>query len=338
MFLSTPLLVASGGLVIGLLFGALVQRSNFCTNGGLSDRLLTGDGRRLRAWALAIAVAMLGSQLLHAAGLVDLGASPYRTRQAWAGQLVGGGVFGFGMALAGGCPSRALVRLGTGALVQLAVLATIAVGAFATLRGPLANFRLWLDEALAVDFFPAGVPLEGAAPLALAASIAGLLVWYCFRDPKFRRPRDIVGGIGVGVLVAAGFALSGLAARDEFEIVPIVSLTFVGPLDEALRYLLAPADARLSFGIASALGVVAGGLASSLLNGRFHLRLAARPSEVARMTAGGLIMGVGGVLALGCSIGQGVTGLATLSTGSFAAMAGLLLGASAGIRLLARLA
>ncbi|MCW5729218.1 MAG: YeeE/YedE family protein [Alphaproteobacteria bacterium] len=338
MPVSTPLLVALGGLAIGLLFGALVQRSNFCTNGGLSDRLLTGDGRRLRAWALAIAVAMLGTQSLQAMSLVDLGASPYRMRQAWAGQFLGGLVFGFGMALAGGCPSRALVRLGTGALAQFAVLACIAAGAFLTLRGPLAPFRLGLDEALAFDLLPAGAPLTGAAPLVLAATIALLLVWYCFREKTFRRPRDIIGGTGVGLLAAAGFALNGFAARDEFEIVPIVSLTFVGPLDEALRYLIAPADARLSFGFASLLGVVAGALASSLLNGRFHLRLAARRSEVARMIGGGLVMGVGGVLALGCSIGQGVTGLATLSTGSFAAMAGMLLGAVAGIRLLARLA
>src|SRR5690606_38611779 len=150
--LPLPYLVNIAGLVLGIIFGAAVQRSNFCTMGAVSDMVLMGDGSRLRSWVLAIAIAMLGSQLLHLFGLVDLGRSIYAGASlGWLGAAIGGLLFGFGMVLAGGCGSRTLVRLGAGNLKSLLVVLMIGIAGYATLRGIIGPARLWLESWSAVD-------------------------------------------------------------------------------------------------------------------------------------------------------------------------------------------
>ncbi|MGI9505890.1 MAG: YeeE/YedE thiosulfate transporter family protein, partial [Geminicoccaceae bacterium] len=144
--LSATSMVALAAFISGLVFGAVVQRTHFCTMGAIADLVLFGDGRRMRAWLLAIAVALVGSQLLAVAGIVDLAGSFYRSSNIlWLGALVGGLLFGFGMTLTGGCTSRNIVRLGAGNLKSLVVLLVMAVTAYMTMNGLLALPRLRLN-------------------------------------------------------------------------------------------------------------------------------------------------------------------------------------------------
>lgn len=324
-------IAAFGGLSLGLCFGALVQRTSFCTSGAISDFALMDDPRRLKSWALAIAVAMLATQALGLAGL-DLDRSVYRGRDFSLAPLVGALLFGFGMGIAGGCPSRQMTRAGTGNLVALAGLVAVAVFAYLALRGPLAPPRLLLDRWLAIPDAPRLLATGwGGVAAALAVAAAALVA---ARRGLPLHASHWIGGVGAGLIVAAGWIVTGRLALDDFDPVPLASLTFVGPLDEALRYSLAPADARASFGIATASGVIAGAFAAAAAQRELRLHAPRQAGEWLRVVAGGACMGAGGVVAIGCSIGQGITGISTLATGSALALLGMLVGGYLGTRTL----
>ena len=215
-------LVPLGALVIGSVFGATVQQSHFCSMGGISDAVLFGSFRRLRIWALAIAVALLSSQTLHAAGLVDLGGTGYRQPgMFWLGGVLGGLMFGFGMVLAGGCASRNLVRLGGGSLKALVTLLVMGVVTYASTLGVLTPLHRALRAVGIADVRTIGV-LEQGMPALLAAltglgagicavtatlAIAGALLAFCWRDAAFRRVGgELATGLVLGLLVPAGWA------------------------------------------------------------------------------------------------------------------------------------
>ncbi len=348
--LPLPYLVNLAGLLLGILFGATVQRSNFCTMGAISDLVLMGDANRLRSWLLAIAVAMLGSQLLHLAGLVDLRLSIYAGPGfGWLGAIVGGLLFGFGMVQAGGCGSRTLVRLGAGNLKSLLVLLMIGMAGYATLRGLLAPARLWLEGWSVLDLKARGFAsqmlpdlldglggMDGSAIrwlLGLALP-AALLLWV-FRAARFRqKPILIAGGILVGLIVTAGWAVTGILGADDFDPTPLVSLTFVAPVGNALQYLMTFTGATLDFGISTVGGVLLGAFLMAKADRSFRWESFADRRDLLSHLTGGLLMGIGGVLALGCTIGQGLTGLSTLSLGSFVAVGGIVIGAVLGLRYL----
>jgi uncharacterized protein len=312
------------GLGVGLAFGLVVQRTRFCTMGAIADVLLLEDGRRARAWLLAIAVSLAATQGLHLAGAIDLPAwrapGPPLT---WGGVLVGGLAFGFGMTLTGGCLSRTLVRLGSGDLRALVVLVLLAIVALAMASG----LDILLDDWLLPSAGrPPGAPVP-QAPLALAA--AALLLWVCFKDRAFRRSRrDVLAGLGIGLLVTAGWLATTLSAAEPG------SLTFVMPLAEGLRAAAAVAPPGLRFALAAAIGTVAGGFLAALLAGEMRGQGFAGADDLRRQLTGAVLMGAGGVLAGGCTIGQGVVGVATLAPASLLALATIVLGGIAGIRYL----
>lgn len=343
--LPLPYLVNIAGFVLGIVFGAAVQRSNFCTMGAISDMVLMGDGNRLRSWALAIAVAMLGSQMLHLAGLIDLGEAIYTTTNlGWLGAIIGGLLFGFGMVLAGGCGSRTLVRLGAGNLKSLLVVLMIGIAGYATLRGLIGPVRLWLEGWSMIDLGTAGFAGQ-ALPDLLGGGVttrwilslaipAALLIWI-FRDPRFRRQPLLIGaGIIIGLTVVGGWAATGILGADDFEPAPLVSMTFVAPVGNALQYLMTFTGATLDFGISTVGGVIAGAFLMSRLDGSFRLESFANAQDVLSHVTGGVLMGIGGVTALGCTVGQGLTGVATLALGSFVALAGIVIGGILGVRYL----
>lgn len=346
--ISVATLVAGLGFGLGGAFGVVAERGNFCTMGGLSDYVALGDGRRLRAWILAMAVAILGTQGLEIAGLVELKKSIYLGPSlTWAGGLFGGALFGFGMTLTGGCANKTLVRLGGGSLKALVVILILGATAYMTLRGLIAPLRLALERATALDVKAAGDQglaallawASGAsilsARLMVGAALVALLLWFAFKDPAFRRSRrDVFAGLMIGLLVVGGWAATGIAGHDDFEPTALASLTFVGPSAEALMYLMTFTGASLGFGIAVVGGVVAGSLLSSASRGSFRLEGFADRADLGRHLGGAALMGVGGVLAGGCTIGQGLTGLSTLGAGSVAAVAGIVGGAVMGIRYL----
>ncbi len=343
-------LVALLGFGLGAAFGAVVQRTNFCAMGSVSDIVYLEDWGRFRAWLLAIAVAIAGATALDAAGLVDLGKAIYATPNlGWLGAIAGGLLFGIGMTLASGCGSRSLARLGAGNLKSLVVVLVLGIFAYMTLRGLLAAGRVAAIEPTNVDLRAYGQQTQllpdllaawtgfaaGNVEFAIAVCVALALCWFCLKDRSFRTDaRNLVSGVAIGLLVVAGWAATGIVGNDDFEPVPLASFTFVAPIGDALVYLMTWTGAKIGFGVASVFGVVAGAFVAARLNGEFRLEGFAGTADLLRHLAGAAMMGTGGVLALGCTVGQGITGLSTLAVGSILAFAALVGGAVLGLKYL----
>lgn len=338
---------------LGAVFGAVAQRTRFCTMGAIADVMSMGDWARARMWALAAAVAMLGFSALVAAGWVDAGnAIVGGPRVLWASAIVGGLMFGFGMTLASGCGSRNLVRLGGGNLKSLVVLLVLGLSALVALRGLTAVPRArWLDP-IALDLgrdqdLPTLLaPLLGAAAPWVGPVLALAIVAWVLRHPDGRSGAVLAGGIGVGAAVAALYWVSGrlgYVAEHPATLEPaflatnsrrMESLSLVAPVGWTLDWLMFFSDAskRVTIGIASVVGIVAGAAAAALADRSFRWEGFGKVDDLALHLVGAVLMGTGGVLALGCTIGQGVSGVATLALGSFIALAAIVAGGVAGIR------
>ena len=343
--LATVHVVAACGFVLAAVFGFVANRTNFCTMGAVSDLLHMGSRGRLGAWFFAMGIAILGTQALHAAGLVDLEGAIYLTPNfGWLGYAVGGVAFGVGMTLAAGCGQRNLVRLGGGNLKALVVLLVLGVTAYATLRGLLGLARITVFEAPNVDLELHGLDDQGLATLlaaalgmedagtlrtALAVLLGGGLVAFALAQSTFRRSfDDLLAGIVVGAVVTGGWFVTGYVGYDDFEPVPLESMTFVAPTGNAISYLMTFTGSTINFGIAAVLGMIAGSFVHAAVSGSFRIETFGTRSEMVSHLAGGFLMGFGGVLALGCTIGQGVTGVSTLAAGSFIALAAIIFGSA----------
>ncbi|MBR1166600.1 YeeE/YedE family protein [Bradyrhizobium liaoningense] len=335
-------LVILAGLVIGLVYGAVGLLSGFCLMSSMRGWLAEGDGRLVRSYALAIAVAIAASQLLAGSGTVDLGKSIYlQPSFSPAVLFLGGLLFGYGMVLSNGCGSRALVLLGRGNLRSFVVVIVLAIAAQMTLKGLIAPGRLALVQASQTTVNANSLPsllatlglTEAAARALAAATIVVALILFAIAHPAFRRsPGQIVAGVIVGLLVAGGWLVTGYLGADDFNPVPVTSLTFVAPIADALQYAMLSTGLTLNFGIATVAGVFTGSLVTAVATRRFKLEGYSSPRHMLRSGAGAALMGIGGVMAFGCSIGQGLTGVSTLALGSFVAVAGILLGTAAGLR------
>jgi len=341
-----PLQIAVlGGLAIGAVFGGIAQATAFCSSGAILDLVRSGDGNRLRAWGLAAAVAIFSTQLLLAFAVVDVRKSIYLTTPLTiAGPVLGGLMFGIGMILAQGCAARNLVRLGGGNLRALVVVLVFSIAAYATMRGLLAPGRFVIESLTRANFGVLGVPEMLAGSFAIRADQmrwiialggAGGLAALCFASAAFRSsPRNIVAGLAIGLLVMAGWYLTGALARDDFNPMAPSSLTFVAPLGDSLQYVMIFTGMSANFGIALVGGVILGSFAVALVCGRFRIEGFANQHDFLRQLAGATSMGVGGVLAMGCTVGQGLTGLSTLSLGSVLAALSICIGGLLGARLI----
>lgn len=332
------------GFALGLVFGAAGQVSGFCLNRGLRGLWVTGDGNKIRAFALALAVAVLGTQAAAAAGLIDLRQSIYLGSSfSWLLLPLGGALFGYGMIACNGCGARALVLLGQGNLRSFVVLLCLGIAAYMTLTGLLAPLRTAIAGVTSAAFAaaPPSIPHALTASndaaefgrLVPAIVLAAALAVFAFRDAAFRSsPKDVAGGLIIGALIPAGWLTTGWLGADDFDPAPLVSITFIAPIGETIQYAMIATGAKLGFGVAVVTGVFLGSLAAALSTGTFHLEGFTTPGRMARYMAGGALMGIGGALALGCSIGQGLTGLSTLAVGSFLAAGGILAGARLALR------
>jgi len=346
--------LAIGGLLIGAVFGATVQRTGFCIMGALSDVLNLADRRRLRAWLVAIAVALVATQGLDSAGVVQTSQSMYLAPTFnWLGAMVGGLMFGYGMVFAGGCASRNLARAGSGDLRSLLTVVVVGIFSYIAIGGILGPVRAWLEQTTAIDLsafslktqsiselLAQAVPhLEPHGGLYLAGVVATGLVAYCFADPEFRRSTvHMASGLIVGLCVAAGWIVTGLAF-DEMAVRPLspVSLTFVRPSGDTLEWLQRyTALGWPGFGVSTVIGTLCGAFLASAANGRLRLTSFSDRSDTLRHLAGGALMGTGGVFALGCTIGQGVSGLSTLAAGSIVACLAIAVGGVLGLKDLER--
>jgi len=353
-------LVAWLAFALAFVFGAVANRVNFCTMGAITDIVHVGDWRRMRMWLLAIAVAIAGAATLEAAGLVDLSKTIYTTpRIAWLSYLVGGFLFGFGMTLASGCGSKTLIRLGGGSLKSLVVLMVLAISAYMTLKGLFAVWRVNTLDLARWDIAPLGFSRSdlgslaaawgggGVIKLAVPFAIAAAIAVFVFASPDFRSSRELaIGGIIIGGVIVGGWYLSGhlgYIAEDPRTLEEAFvatnsgraeSYSFVAPVAYLLDLLLMWSDQSklVTFGIAGVLGMAAGSAAMALATGAFQWQGFASTEDLVNHIAGGVLMGFGGVTALGCTIGQGLTGISTLALGSFIALAAIIGGCVAASR------
>jgi uncharacterized membrane protein YedE/YeeE len=334
-------IVVGAGLLIGLAYGVVGLLSGFCLLSGLRGWWAEGDSRLIRTFALALAVAVAATQLLAGYGAVDLSKSVYLQPSFSAPLMFAGGVlFGYGMVLANGCGSRALVLLGRGNLRSLVVVIVLGITAQMTLRGLIAPARIALLQASSTK--PAYLTLpellrtiggEVSARMIVASVISVVLIIFAFAHTPFRRSGwQIAAGAAVGLLVAAGWFATGYLGADDFNPAAVTSLTFVAPVADTVQYMMLSTGLALNFGIAMVFGVFAGSLLTALVTRRFRLEGYTSPQHMLRSITGAALMGSGGAMALGCSIGQGLTGISTLALSSFVAAAGILLGTAAGLR------
>lgn len=343
--------------LLAFAFGAIAQRTHFCTMGAVSDAVAMGDTTRLRQWALAIAVSMAGFWALALTGQIDPARTLYGgTRWLWLSAAVGGLMFGFGMVLASGCASKTLVRIGGGNLKSVVVFVVLGVSAFATLKGITAVLRVATVDRVAVDFTgPASLAGAAAAATGLALPVAGaivaamlavaLAVW-ALRGPDFLRFENLLAGIGIGAVITAMWWVSGHLGYvaehpDTLEEAFIATnsgraeaLSFVAPVAYTLDWLMFFSDKgkHLTVGIVAVWGVVAGSAAVALWKRSFRWEGFGGPGDLASHLAGAVLMGVGGVTAVGCTVGQGLSGISTLAATSFVALAAIIAGAVLAVR------
>jgi hypothetical protein len=326
------------GLAGGAVLGFAGRWAKFCTFGAIEDAVYGADWTRLRCWALAAALAIALTQGMALAGVVDLSRSIYLAPEiGWLGAIVGGLMFGFGMALVGTCSYGTLLRCGGGDLRAIVVFLVIAVSAYATMRGLTGMGRVLLLERLRVDAALIGGPGLAAArsaPMAamIASAVVGvLLVFALWQGTLAGRIRLLSAGLAIGAAVAFGWWATGAAADDPFDPARVESYSFVAPLGEALVFLMTASGSRLDFMEGSVAGVLAGAFAAARLAGEFRWEAYDDAREMKRHLLGAVLMGTGGIAALGCTIGQGITGVSTLSYASFLAIAAIFAGARAGL-------
>ena len=343
--------------VVAIVFGFIAQRCHFCTMGAISDIASMGSWTRMRMWVLAVAVAMIGFQGMAWLGWIDPSKTIYSGAQVlWASALVGGFLFGFGMVLASGCGSKTLVRIGGGSLKALTVFFVMGFSAFATLSGVLAVLRVNTVDRLSFQV-PGGAALpawlgtmagvdQGTMGLLLALLLGGGLLVWVLSNRDFRSPGNVLGGAGLGLCVVIMWWVSGrlgfVAEHPEtLESVYVATdsgrmeaFSFTAPMAYTLDWLVLFSDANnlLTLGVASVAGVVLGSLLQSLLGGSFRWEGFRSTQDTALHLGGAVMMGVGGVTALGCTVGQGLSGLSTLSMGSVLAVAAIVVGALGGLR------
>ncbi|MBS1140061.1 MAG: YeeE/YedE [Proteobacteria bacterium] len=341
---------------IAFIFGAIGQKTHFCTMGAVSDIVNMGEWSRMRMWLLAIGVAILGAGALHAAGLIDLGKSIYRTPNfTWLSYIVGGLTFGIGMVLASGCGSKTLIRIGGGNLKSLVVFMVIGLVAYMTMRGVFGVFRVNFLEKAAITFpggqdVPALLAAAGMEPktaflLAVVAIGGGLTAFSLFKR-DFWTLDNLLGGLGTGLAVVAAWYVSGhigyIAEHPETLEEAFIatnsgrmeSLTFVAPQAYTLELLMLWSDTSrtVTFAIATVLGVIAGSFAWSILTRGFRWEGFASVEDTASHLLGAALMGFGGVVAMGCTVGQGISGFSTLALGSIVTFLAIVAGSAATLK------
>ncbi len=350
-----------------VVMGAVANKTNFCTMGAVSDWVNIGDKGRMRAWLLAMTVALIGLLGMEAAGIVSMPSDtfpPYRTANfSWLRYVLGGFLFGIGMTLGSGCGNKTFIRIGGGNLKSLVLLVCFA--------GPAAYWMLWgsigeqgfFDTVFNSWIQPTAISLQshGIQSQELGAIVGGLLgiqdvsklhfiigaatallvLIYIFRSSEFRSGFDnILGGAVIGLAVVAGWWITGGSLGKEWldwaQLEPeapiriaVQSYTFISPMGDTTRYALQPGNPLLvNFGVMALVGVIVGSFLYAVVACKFRIEWFVNFKDFLAHAVGGVLMGIGGVLSMGCTIGQGVTGISTLALGSILAFIAIVFGSA----------
>lgn len=333
LFLSA-LLGLAGGTVLGL----AARLGEFCTFGAIESAYMGQDQRRLRLWGIVLGTAILSVFTLDAFGQLNIGQTLYH-RVEWnpLASIAGGLIFGYGMALSGNCGFGALARFGGGDLRAMVVVIVIAISGFFTLNGPLAPLRVMLfptEDATA----PQGIAhllsdIFGTPPLLFAIIIAAALItWALLYAPLRQRKVEIFWGIAAGLAIASAFWGTSVLREASFEEITLRGHTFTAPLGATLLFLMTSSGAGFGFSTGSVLGIMIGAFVGSHIKGHFRWEACEDPRELGRQVTGACLMGIGGVIAVGCSIGQGVSAFSTLAYSAPVTLAAIVVGAILGIK------
>jgi uncharacterized protein len=353
--------VLTAVFAVAVVLGAIVNKTNFCTMGAVSDWVNIGDSGRMRAWLLAMAIAITGVVAMESMGVINLSGEtfpPYRTASfGWLRYLVGGALFGIGMTLGSGCGNKTLVRVGAGNLKSLVVLVIAAIMAYLMLWTPFYEklFHPWV-AATTINLAQHGMQTQelgavltgmfGLQPSrTLNAVVGGALALglflYVFRSADFRGSFDnLLGGTAVGLAVLTGWYITdgtlGQAWKEYADFatqipsrVQVQSYTFISPMGDSVRYLMNPGKTSLiNFGVVALAGVIFGSFLYALMTRKFRIEWFVSAKDFANHAFGGALMGVGGVLSMGCTVGQAITGMSTVAIGSMLTFLAIVIGAA----------
>lgn len=327
------------GLLGGVLLGLAARLGRFCTLGAIEDYLYSSDDRRLRMWGVAIAVAVIGTHLAIATGNLDPFETQYLSR-VWnpVATVLGGLVFGYGMALSGNCGYGALARLGGGDMRSFVIVIVMGLSAYVVMSGPLAQFRVWLFPVQTVSSVPHGVgpyaqAFIGVGPEVTGAAVGILILAIALSSKEMLRSGShVFWGFVVGLAIVSGWVGTFWISRTGFGAEPIESHSFAAPVGDTILYAMTASGTALSFSVGSVVGVLMGACIGSLFKGHFRWEACEDPRELRRQILGAALMGIGAVLAVGCSVGQGLSAFSVLAFSAPVAFLAIFAGAALGLR------
>ncbi len=339
-WISDANLAALIGLIGGLLLGLAARIGRFCTLGAIEDVLYAGSSLRLRMWGIAIGTAMTGTFALIWLGLFSLEEAVY-LQFAWnpLASIIGGLMFGYGMALSGNCGYGALARLGGGDLRSFVIVLVMGLSAYVAISGPLAYLRITIFPVVQAD--PTALPslahlVSGwsGIPAPVLGVITGLILFGAmFTNAEMRKAyKEVFWAIMAGLAVIIGWGGTYWIFANGFAPTPVESHTYSAPLGDTIFYLMTSSGSSLNFGVGSVAGVLLGAFIGTLVKGHFRWEACEDPRELRRQITGAVIMGLGAVIAFGCSIGQGLSAFSLLYYGAPVTFLGIVAGAAFGLR------
>lgn len=333
------LLVTLVGLAGGVVLGLAARLGDFCSLGAIERAVYGEDQRRLRLWGIVLGVAILAAFALDAGGIIQLTTLPYH-QVVWnpLASIVGGLIFGYGMALAGNCGFGALARFGGGDLRSFVVVLMIGISGFVALNGPLAELRVFLFPET-----PSEIPHQGYAhllaektgvpPFVFAALVAsGLLTWALSYAPLRQDPQRMAWGAIAGLAIVSAIWGSAWVHEISLGATTVEGHTYTASLGRTLLWLMTSSAGGISFSVGSVAGVLIGAFIGSIIRGRFRWEACEDPRELGRQISGAALMGIGGVIAMGCSIGQGLTAFSSLAYSAPITLAAITVGSLVGLR------
>nr|WP_175556947.1 YeeE/YedE family protein [Shimia gijangensis] len=332
--------VALLGLIGGVMLGLAARVGRFCTLGAIEDLLYGGSSLRMRMWVLAIGTSIVGSFALMGLGLLEADASFYLSiRWMPLASILGGLMFGYGMALSGNCGFGAIARLGGGDLRSFVIVLVMGVSAYVVLAGPLAPLRNWAFPQIDVTSpAPPGIAhqigaLTGISAIWIGVAVGAALIIGALSSSEIRQdPQSIFWSLVVAFAVVSGWSGSQWVATNGFDGVPVVSHSFSAPVGETILFAMNGSVRPLTFAVGSVAGVWLGAFIGSTAKGHFRWEACEDPRELRRQIFGAIIMGIGAILAIGCTVGQGITAFSLLAFSAPVTFLAIFAGAAVGLR------
>lgn len=334
-----PTLVAIIGLIGGILLGLAVRIGRFCTLGAIEDLYYGNNSLRCRMWGIAIGVAIIGTFALSAQGLLDLNSTLYLSRN-WNpfASVFGGVVFGYGMALAGNCGYGALARLGGGDLRSFVIVLVMGLSAYISLGGPLARLRIWAFGESDLPTGTSNIATHLSSWINLSTETIGIFIGLSMiaitlcNQKMLKSPKHIFWGAVVGLAIISGWAGTQWVAQNGFDATPVISHTFSAPIGETMLYLMTSSGNSIRFGTGSIFGVLIGAFIGSIFKGHFRWEACEDPRELKRQILGAALMGMGAVVSIGCSVGQGLSAFSVLAYSAPVTFLAIMVGAAIGLK------